>query len=282
MHLPLKLCPDKYMVTIKPKSRKRPSAARSKSAPRRIGVARTLSKLGIASRTVAAQWVTAGRVAVNGRIVRDPETPVVAERDRITVDGRTPRAAEKRHVMLNKPRGLVTTARDEQGRATVYSCFTAEQDRGLAPVGRLDKASEGLLLFSNDSEWASRLLDPAAHLSKLYHVQVDALVDADQLARMRNGISLEDGSVMGVSTARLLRRGEKNCWLEIALQEGKNRQIRRIAEALGLKVLRLVRVAVGPLILEGLAKGESRELSETELREIEEALIGGERQAQHS
>lgn len=262
-------------MTSKPTSRKQPSVARSSTAPRRIGVARILSKLGIASRTVAAQWVAAGRVAVNGRIVRDPETSVVAERDRVTVDGRPLQAAEKRYVMLNKPRGLVTTARDEQGRATVYSCFTDEQDRGLAPVGRLDKASEGLLLFSNDSEWASRLLDPAAHLSKLYHVQVDALVDADQLVRMHNGIRLEDGSVMGVGAARLLRRGEKNCWLEITLQEGKNRQIRRIAEALGLKVLRLVRVAVGPLLLGGLAKGESRELNRDELRTIEAALSSG-------
>jgi 23S rRNA pseudouridine2605 synthase len=254
----------------KQKSRKPPSAA-----PRRIGVARVLSKLGIASRTVAAQWVAAGRVAVNGKIVRDPETPVVVERDRITVDARSLRAAVKRYVMLNKPRGLVTTVRDEQGRATVYGCFMAERDRGLAPVGRLDKASEGLLLFSNDSEWASRLLDPAAHLSKLYHVQVDALVDADQLARMRHGIRLEDGTVMGVGAARLLRSGEKNSWLEITLQEGKNRQIRRIVEALGLKVLRLVRVAVGPLLLGGLAKGESRELSGDELRAIEVALSGG-------
>ena len=262
-------------VKAKPKYRKQPFAARSSTVPRRIGVARVLSKLGIASRTVAAQWVAAGRVAVNGRIVRDPETPVVAERDRISVDGRPLRRAEKRYVMLNKPRGLVTTARDEQGRATVYSCFTAEQYLGLAPVGRLDKASEGLLLFSNDSEWASRLLDPAAHLSKLYHVQVDALVGADQLTRMHNGIRLEDGTVMGVGAARQLRSGEKNSWLEITLHEGKNRQIRRIVEALGLKVLRLVRVAVGPLLLGGLAKGESRELSGDELRAIEEALSGG-------
>ena len=265
-------------MATKHNPRKPPHAAIRNSALRRIGVARVLSKLGIASRSVAMQWVAAGRVAVNGRIVHDPETPVVAEHDRITVDGQPLRAAEKRYVLLNKPRGLVTTARDEQGRATVYSCFTAEQDLALAPVGRLDKASEGLLLFSNDSEWASRLLDPAAHLSKLYHVQVDALVGADQLASMRNGIRLEDGTVMGVSAARILRGGEKNCWLEIALQEGKNRQIRRIAEALGLKVLRLVRVAVGPLLLGDLAKGESRELSETELQELEAAVIGGERQ----
>jgi len=263
-------------MTTKPKYRKQ-TAACSDTAPRRTGVARTLSKLGIASRTVAAQWVAAGRVAINGKIIYDPETPVVAERDRVTMDGRPLRAVAKRYVMLNKPRGLVTTARDEQGRATVYSCFTAEQDRGLAPVGRLDKASEGLLLFSNDSEWASRLLDPAAHLSKFYHVQVDALVDSQRLARMRQGVRLANGAVMSVGAARLLRSGEKNSWVEIALHEGKNRQIRRIVEALGMKVLRLVRIGVGPLLLGELAKGESRELRESELREIEEALVGGER-----
>ena len=195
-------------VTTKPKSRKLPSATRSATAPRRIGVARVLSKLGIASRTVAAQWVAAGRVAINGRIVHDPETPVVVERDRVTVDGRPMRAVEQRYVMLNKPRGLVTTARDEQGRATVYSCFTDEQDRGLAPVGRLDKASEGLLLFSNDSEWASRVLDPAAHLSKVYHVQVDGHVDEERLDQMRRGVRMDDGSMLGMSAAQLLRSGD--------------------------------------------------------------------------
>jgi 23S rRNA pseudouridine2605 synthase len=238
-------------------------------------VARVLSKLGVASRSVAAQWVHAGRVAVNGKIVHDPQTPVVAERDRICVDGRPVRAAERRYVMLNKPRGVVTTARDERGRATVYACFTEERDRRLAPVGRLDKASEGLLLFSNDSEWASRLLDPAAHLPKVYHVRVDGQVDEVRLERMCNGIRVKDGGVMRVSKARILRGGEKNCWLEITLHEGRNRQIRRVMEALGLEVLRLVRTAIGPLRLGTLAKGESRVLDEVELREIEAALAGG-------
>lgn len=262
-------------MTSKPKSYKRVTPAGGGAAPRRVGVARVLSKLGIASRTVAAQWVAAGRVAVNGRIVHDPETPVVVERDRVAVDDQPVSAAQKRYVMLNKPRSVVTTARDEQGRATVYDCFSDERDRCLAPVGRLDKASEGLLLFSNDSEWANRLLDPASHLPKVYHVQVDAQVDEAQLDHMRNGVQMEDGSVLGVGAARLLRRGEKNCWLEITLHEGKNRQIRRVMEALSLKVLRLMRIAVGPLCLGTLGKGESRALSEAELRQVEAALAGG-------
>jgi 23S rRNA pseudouridine2605 synthase len=244
------------------------------SPQRRIGVARALSKLGIASRSVAAQWVRAGRVAVNDRIVHDPQTAVAEGRDRLTVDGHPVHAVPRRYVMLNKPRGLVTTARDEKGRATVYACFSDERDRRLAPVGRLDKASEGLLLFSNDSEWANRLLDPAAHLPKLYHVQVDAPVGEDELEHIRGGVRLQDGDTLGVSAVRLLRRGEKNCWLEITLHEGRNRQIRRIVEVLGLKVLRLVRVAVGPLRLGDLAKGASRALGEDELRRINATLAG--------
>jgi len=254
-------------VTPRPKSSK-------PAAVRRTGVARTLSKLGIASRSIAARWVQEGRVAVNGRIVHDPESPVIAGRDRILVDGRPVRAAQTRYVMLNKPRGVVTTARDEGGRATVYDCFPEPLAQHLAPVGRLDKASEGLLLFSNDSEWASRLLDPAGHLPKVYHVQVDGHADPDQIERMRAGVRVKNGGMMRVSDVRILRSGQKTCWLEITLHEGRNRQIRRITEALGFKVLRLVRIAIGPLGLGRLAKGESRQLSASELRALEAALAG--------
>jgi 23S rRNA pseudouridine2605 synthase len=268
-------------VAPKIKSKAPASVAGAAAAPRRIGVARALSKLGIASRTVAAQWVRAGRVAVNGKIVHDPETPIVPERDRLYVDERPVRAAEKRYVMLNKPRGLVTTARDERGRATVYSCFSDPQDQGLAPVGRLDKASEGLLFFTNDTEWANRLLDPAAHLPKVYHVQIDSHVDEEQLNKMRDGIRLEDRSLLRVSEARVLRSGEKYCWLEITLHEGKNRQIRRVLEALELKVLRLVRVAIGPVKLGTLAKAQSRALTAVELRAVAAAVHLPEQHGKH-
>lgn len=260
-------------MSLKPKSPERPAPGRATATgTRRIGVARMLSKLGIASRTVAARWVQAGRVAINGNIVRDPQTPVVKENDRIAVDGRLVCALAKRYVMLNKPRGVVTTARDEKGRATVYVCFKRDQDRRLAPVGRLDKASEGLLLFSNDSEWASRLLDPDTHLSRVYHVQIEGHVDNGRLDRMHKGVRVKDGAMLKVNEARILRSGAKNCWLEITIYEGKNRQIRRVMEALGLKVLRLLRVAIGPLRLGTLDKGGSRMLSEHELRQIEAAL----------
>jgi 23S rRNA pseudouridine2605 synthase len=242
------------------------------SATRRIGVARALSKLGIASRTIAAQWVSAGRVSVNSKTVHDPETPVVLERDVLRVDGAPVSAVEKRYVMLNKPRGLVTSARDEHERTTVYSCFSDSLDQWLAPVGRLDKASEGLLFFTNDTVWANRLLDPASHLAKVYHAQIDRQLSAAQLGQLRDGSRLEDGTLLCVNDVGILRVGEKHCWLEIVLDEGKNRHIRRLLEAMSIMVLRLVRVAIGPVQLGGLAKGESRALSADELQAIAAAL----------
>jgi 23S rRNA pseudouridine2605 synthase len=167
--------------------------------------------------------------------------------------------------MLNKPRGLVTTTRDERGRATVYDCLPEAERGWLAPVGRLDKASEGLLLFTNDTAFANRLLDPATHLPKRYHVQIDALADAPLLARLRAGVVLEDGTPLAVVSAGLLRSGEKNSWLEVVLDEGRNRHIRRLLEALGIEVLRLVRVAIGPVVLGELPKGAVRELTAAEL-----------------
>jgi len=258
----------------KTKHRVPSSGVRADAAPRRVGVARVLSKFGITSRTVAAQWVRAGRVAVNGTIVHDPETPVMPERDRLTVDAQPVRAAEKHYLMLNKPRGLVTTARDEQGRATVYSCFSDRRDHGLAPVGRLDKATEGLLFFTNDTAWANRLLDPGSRLPKIYHVQIAGHADARQLDVMRNGVALEDRSVLRVGAARMLRRGAKNSWLEITLHEGKNRHIRRMLDALKIEVLRLVRVAVGPVKLGTLTKGQSRALTAEELNAVAKVLWG--------
>ncbi len=242
------------------------------AAPRRAGVARALSKLGVVSRSIAARWVSGGRVAVNGKTVRDPESPVIIGRDILYVDGEPVCAMEKRYVMLNKPGGIVTTARDEQGRTTVYSCFSDRQDQWLAPVGRLDKASEGLLFFTNDTLWANRLLDPASRLVKVYHVQIDRLLSAEQIGQMRGGVRVEDGAVLRVNDVELLRAGEKNCWLEIRLDEGKNRHIRRLLEAFAVKVLRLVRIAIGPVQLGGLAKGRSRALSAAELQAIAATL----------
>ncbi len=207
----------------------------------------------------------AGRVAVNGRVVRDPDFPVVADRDQLTLDGQPLVAAEKRYLMLNKPRGLVTTTTDEKGRDTVYRCFDGAGLPWLAPVGRLDKASEGLLLFSNDPEWAARITDPATGPDKTYHVQISALANAELLQRLVAGISGEDGR-LAAQSAQLIRSGEKNAWLEIVLDEGRNRHIRRLLEAHDIGILRLIRIAIGPLQLGTLAKGQWRWLEKHEYR----------------
>ena len=223
----------------------------------RHGLARVLSKQGVCSRTEAARWIAEGRVSVDGRIVRDPEFPVIAGRAVVRVDGHEPAVAPRHYLMLNKPRGLVTTTRDEQGRDTVYRCLEDAGLPWLAPVGRLDKASEGLLLFTNDPAWAARITDPVQGPEKTYHVQVDRVPGASLLEALRTGVEV-DGEHLSARDARLLRAGERNAWLEIVLDEGRNRQIRRLLEAFDVRVLRLVRVAIGPLELGALAKGAWR------------------------
>jgi 23S rRNA pseudouridine2605 synthase len=245
--------------------KKRPASA---PAVPRHGVARVISKLGIGSRAQAAEWVREGRVRVNGNVVRDPECPVIQGRDRVAVDGEeaTPRRVV---IMLNKPRGLVTTTRDERGRDTVYKCLEGAALPWLAPVGRLDKASEGLLLFSNDPVWAARITDPATGPDKTYHVQLNRLHDATLLANLARGARV-DGERLTVKAVRHLRTGERHAWLEIVLDEGRNRQIRRLLQAFDVSVLRLIRVAMGSLSLGELPKGCWRELSPGEM-----ASLGG-------
>lgn len=236
--------------------------------PVRHGLARVLSKLGICSRTEAAGWIAAGRVSVEGRVVRDAEFPVVRGQQRIAIDGVDVAAGERIQLMLNKPRGLVTSARDEQDRETVYRCFDGAGLPWIAPVGRLDKASEGLLLFSNDPEWAARITDPETGPHKTYHVQIDTIPQNDLLARLRVGVAC-DGELLRARSATLLRTGEKNAWLEITLDEGRNRQIRRLLAACDIGVLRLVRVAIGTLTLGDLPKGKWRRLDAGEIAALD-------------
>ena len=238
---------------------------------RRIGLARALSKLGYCSRSHAVELIRAGRVQLNGKTQLDPEAPVSLPRDRITVDGQAVGAATRIYWVLNKPRGAVTTASDEKGRETVYAHVPNELP-WLAPVGRLDKASEGLLLLTNDSEWAARITSPESHLDKTYHVQIGAVPDEALLEKIKKGIRAEDGDLLRAKSAEILRHGEKNSWVVVVLDEGKNRQIRRIFEALGIGVLRLVRVAIGPLALGDLQKGKSRPLTPAEKGILDAAM----------
>jgi 23S rRNA pseudouridine2605 synthase len=238
---------------------------------RTVGLARALSKLGYCSRSQAQQLIRSGRARVNGAVKRDAEAPVFIGRDRIEVNGVLIRAAAQVYVMLNKPRGLVTTASDEKGRATVYASLGSGLP-WVAPVGRLDKASEGMLLLTNDPEWAARVLAPETHLLKTYHVQVSGGKDLEVANALTRGLRVSNGDFLRVKDARILRQGDRNTWLTILLDEGKNRHIRRMFEQLGIEVLRLIRVAIGPLTLGELAKGASRELTGEEKSDMDAAM----------
>jgi 23S rRNA pseudouridine2605 synthase len=228
------------------------------------GLARVLSKLGYCSRSEASALIVAGRVRLNGVIRRDPGWRVASPSDCIEVDGQPVQAAAKVYVLLNKPRGLVTSASDEQGRQTVFECLAGAGLPFLGAVGRLDKASEGLLLLTNDTAWAARISDPASHLEKTYHVQVDCVADEALAQRVRAGVTVE-GEFLGAKQVSVLRQGTRTSWLEVVLDKGKNRHLRRLLAALGVNVLRLVRVAIGGLPLGNLGKGEFRQLTAQEV-----------------
>jgi 23S rRNA pseudouridine2605 synthase len=236
-----------------------------------VGLARVLSKMGFCSRSEAFELIRGGWVRLKGVPVTNPEAPVRMGKDSIEVDGKKITVADKVYWMLNKPRSLVTTTDDEQGRETVY----AKLPKGLpwmSPVGRLDKATEGLLLFTNDSEWAARITSPGSHLNKIYHVQIGAVAGDDLLHALERGVTGKDGELLRAKHVKRIREGEKNSWIELVLDEGKNRQIRRMLEASGVEILRLIRVAIGPLQLGTLAKGEARPLGGLEKAAIDRTL----------
>jgi 23S rRNA pseudouridine2605 synthase len=251
---------------------KQPTAIRTASrsngadadAGKRVTIARALSKLGYCSRTQAEKLVREGRVSISGRRTSDLSAWVDIDKDRIAVDGKAVLAEAKIYLMLNKPRGLVTTRHDPEGRPTVFDCLEGIDSTHLSPVGRLDKASEGLLLFTNDTVLAQRLLDPKTHLGKIYHVQIQGQIEVDQLARMVAGVE-EGGETLRAARAVHLRGGDKNSWVEIELEEGRNRQIRRMLDVLGFEVLRLLRVSIGAIALGDLPKGATRALTAGEI-----------------
>jgi 23S rRNA pseudouridine2605 synthase len=258
-----------------PSRRSRPPAPQSKGPPAPRGtvpLARALSKLGICSRAQAEEAIRGGRVRVNGRIVTNGTRRVVPETDAIVMDGTaaTP-PASRTYVMLNKPRGVLTTRSDPQDRATVYDHLTDPALPFLGPVGRLDQASEGLLLLTNDTQWGNAITAPTSHVRKTYHVQVSRVPDGALLDALRAGITTDEGDVLRAAQVDVLRAGERHGWLVVELEEGKNRQIRRMVEACGAEVLRLVRVAIGPLALGELAKGEWRHLTPAEVEAVARA-----------
>ncbi|WP_181171118.1 pseudouridine synthase [Mesorhizobium sp. B2-5-9] len=246
-----------------PPGRTPPGKPRS-AGPPGVGLNRALSKLGLCSRTQGEALIAQGRVRVGGKVVRDAALRVDINRDRIVVDGVEVVAERKVYLVVNKPRGLVTTRDDPLERDTVYACLEGLDLPFVSPVGRLDKASEGLLLMTNDTRFANRLMDPASHLPKTYHVQVATVPDETMLDKLRAGATI-DGEALAANSIEFLRSGGRTAWLEIVLDEGKNRHIRRLLAAHGIEVKRLIRVAIGSLPLGDLAKGAARHLTPEEL-----------------
>jgi pseudouridine synthase len=227
---------------------------------------RVLSKAGLGSRTDARAWIGAGRVEVNGRVVRNPDQWVDLGGDRVTFDGRPVRAGKKLYVLLYKPKGYLTTYRDPEGRPTVYDLLEG-LDEWVSPAGRLDLDTSGLLILTNDTQFAERLTNPDHHIAKTYQVKCATLVSDGDLDRLRQGVALSDGPTRAAGVTRL-RDGGRHSFIEITITEGRNRQVRRMLEAVNSRVLKLVRTAIGPVRIGGLEIGKWRHLAAEELTEL--------------
>ena len=227
---------------------------------------RVLSKAGVGSRVDARQWIAAGRVKVNGQIVRNPDQWIDMQRDRVRLDGRPLQARERVYILLYKPTGYLTTYRDPKGRPTVYDLL-ADLGTFVSPVGRLDLDTSGLLLMTNDNQLAERVTNPASHVPKPSLVKASMRLTGEQLQQLRDGIELADGPTRPAHVRRV-RDSEKYTHLEITLTEGRNRQVRRMIEALGATVLKLVRVKIGPIAIGTLQIGKWRSLTPAEVRAL--------------
>jgi len=225
-----------------------------------------LSKAGLGSRTVARGWIGEGRVAVNGKTIRNPDHWVDPERDRIAMDGKALRSEAKAYILLYKPKGYLTTRQDPQGRPTVYD-LTGDVGTWLSPVGRLDRDSSGLLLMTNDTDLVERITNPEHKAPKTYQLKAATLLSDEQIDRLRRGIELSDGPTRPAQVERLRDRG-KHTFLEMTITEGRNRQVRRMIDALGSRVLKLVRTAIGPIRIGDLQIGKWRPLTEAEVRTL--------------
>ena len=220
---------------------------------------RVISKAGLGSRTEARRWIGAGRVRVNGKLVQTPDHWVDLKRDRVSLAGKPIRSREHIYLLLYKPKGFITTYKDPQGRPTVYDLLEGV-DQWVFPVGRLDQDTSGLLLLTNDTQFAERITNPECKVPKTYLVKCSSLVGDAQLERLRNGVELSDGPARPAIVKRV-RDSAKYTFLEITITEGRNRQVRRMIDAAGSKVLKLVRTAIGPVGIGGLEIGKHRPLT---------------------
>jgi pseudouridine synthase len=228
---------------------------------------RVLSKAGVGSRVEARSWIHARRVKVNGRIVQNPDHWVDMERDRVRFDDKPLATRERVYLLLYKPTGYLTTYKDPDGRPTVYDLI-ADVETFVSPVGRLDLRTSGLLLMTNDTRFAERVTNPDSHVPKTYLVKASRVVTDAELQRLREGVELSDGPTRPATVARL-RDSAKYTHFEITLTEGRNRQVRRMVEAVGAHVLKLVRVKVGPIAIGALPIGKWRPLTPAEIAAFE-------------
>ena len=239
----------------------RPPAARPLKTLERV-----ISKAGVGSRREARDWISNGRIRVNGKITRNPDQWVDLDRDHIYFDGKPLRSADKIYILLYKPKGYLTTYHDPEGRPTVYD-LVRDVGTWLSPVGRLDLDTSGLLLMTNDNDFAERVTNPDHHVPKTYQVKAASVLTDDCLQRLRQGVQLNDGPTRPAEVRRL-RDGAKHTFLELTITEGRNRQVRRMLEAVDDKVLKLVRTAIGPLRIGDLQIGSWRKLTEEEVRAV--------------
>jgi 23S rRNA pseudouridine2605 synthase len=226
-----------------------------------VTLARALSKFGIASRKQSADLIKEGRVSVNARVVRSPDLWVDPKIDKLTVDGKSIRREKLVYFVMNKPTGVVTTRSDELGRKTVYDLLP-DDSRWLFPVGRLDKDTSGLLLFTNDTRFGDKVTNPLSKVSKTYAVEIDKLLRPEALKKMEATFVLNDGEVLKPAKVKLDKSNQRS--FSITIVEGKNRQIRRMCEELGYAVRRLCRLSIGSIRLGSLREGEFRPLTEAE------------------
>ena len=218
------------------------------------------------SRTEARNWIGAGRVCVNGAVVREPDRWVDLARDRITLDGQPVRESRKVYLLLHKPKGYLTTYSDPQGRPTVYD-LVRDAGAWVVPVGRLDMDTTGLIIMTNDTEFAERLTNPEYKVPKTYRAKCAGRLNDAQIARLREGIVLRDGPTRPAVVERLRDSGQYT-HIELTINEGRNRQVRRMVEAIGSKVIRLERVAIGQVRIDHLATGTWRHLTDAEVRAL--------------
>jgi 23S rRNA pseudouridine2605 synthase len=227
---------------------------------------RVISKMGLGSRTEARSWIGASRVKVNGKVIQNPDFWVQPERDKVEIDNRPLEKRKFRYLLLNKPTGYLTTYKDPEGRPTVYDLLTGVTDF-LSTVGRLDLDTSGLLLLTNDTQFGERLTNPEYHVPKTYLVKAATLLTDDQLDRLRKGVTLDDGPTRPAEVVRV-RDAATKTFIEITITEGRNRQVRRMLEAVDSFVLKLVRVKIGDLGIDGLALGKWRNLSPAEVQDL--------------